>query len=303
MMDRGEIWPSLPLEAWRDTYATVHMWTQVVGKIRLACAPMVNHWWQATLYVTPRGLTTSTVPHGRRAFQIDFDFTDHRLVILTDDHVERAVALGSYPVAEFYARVMDAMRELGLPVRIWSRPTEVESAIPFEQDRQHATYDPEYANRLWRILVQADRLLHEQRSTFIGKASPVHFFWGGFDLAMTFFSGRSAPPHPGGVPNLADWVTREAYSHECTSRGFWPGSAGFPEPAFYAYAYPEPPGYADRRVEPAQAFWSPEMREFFLRYEDVRSAADPDALVLSFFRSTHAAAADLMGWDRKALER
>jgi hypothetical protein len=301
--DRSETWPSLPLDEWRETYATLHMWTQVIGKIRLACAPMVNHWWQVTFYVTPRGLTTSTIPHGGRAFQIDFDFTEHRLVIATDARTERSFELGSYPTAEFYGRVVRAMTELDLPVKIWPHPVEVEVAIPFEQDRQHATYDPEYANRLWRILVQVDRVLHRFRSAFLGKASPVHFFWGGFDLAMTFFSGRRAPTHPGGIPHLADWVMREAYSHECSSRGFWPGSATLQEPAFYAYAYPEPDGFKDYPIEPAEAFWSREMREYFLRYEDVRRAADPDAMLLSFFRSTHAAAAELGGWDRAALER
>jgi hypothetical protein len=299
----SETWPSLPLEEWRETYATLHMWTQVVGKIRLACAPMVNHWWQVTSYVTPRGLTTSPIPHGRRAFQIDFDFTGHRLVIATDAGAERSFELGSYPVAEFYGRVMRTMAELDVPVKIWPHPVEVEEPIPFEEDRRHATYDPEYASRLWRILVQVDRVLHRFRSGFIGKASPVHFFWGGFDMALTFFSGRRAPTHPGGIPHLADWVTREAYSHECTSRGFWPGSGAVQEPAFYAYAYPQPEGFEHQSIEPAEAFWSPEMREYLLRYEDVRGAADPDALLLGFFRSTHAAAAELGGWDRAALER
>lgn len=301
--DRGEIWPGLPLDAWRDTYATLHMWSQVIGKIRLACAPMINHWWQVPLYVTARGLTTSPIPYGTRTFQIDFDFVTHRLVIETSQGAERTFELDSYSVAEFYERAMAAMSELGLDVKIWTHPVEVELSIPFEQDRQHATYDPEYANRVWRILVQADRVLHEFRSGFLGKASPVHFFWGGFDLAITFFSGRRAPPHPGGVPNVANWVNQEAYSHECSSSGFWPGSGAIQEPAFYAYAYPEPDGYGEYSVQPEQAFYSPEMRLFILRYDDVRSAADPDAALLAFLRSTYAAAADLAGWDRAALER
>jgi len=301
--DRSEIWPSLPLDAWRDTYATLHMWSQVIGKIRLARAPMLNHWWQVTLYVTARGLTTSPIPYGARTFQIDFDFITHRLGIETSQGEERTFELGSYSVAEFYARVMAAMAELGLDVKIWTHPVEVVESIPFEQDRQHASYDPDYANRVWRILVQADRVLHEFRSGFLGKASPVHFFWGGFDLALTFFSGRRAPPHPGGLPNVGDWVNQEAYSHECSSTGFWPGSGAIQEPAFYAYAYPEPDGYKVYPVQPEPAFYSPEMGLFILRYEDVRSAADPDAALLAFFRSTHAAGAALAGWDRAALER
>jgi hypothetical protein len=301
--DRGADWPSLPLDAWRETYETLHMWSQVIGKIRLARAPMLNHWWQVTLYVTARGLTTSPIPDGTRTFQIDFDFIGHHLVIQTSHGEERRFALGSYSVAEFHERVMAALAELGLEVKIWTHPVEVEQSIPFEEDRQHATYDPDYAHRAWRILVQADRVLHEFRGGFLGKASPVHFFWGGFDLAMTFFSGRRAPRHPGGVPNMADWVNQEAYSHECSSAGFWPGSGATQEPAFYAYAYPEPDGYKDRPVQPEAAFYSPEMGLFLLRYDDVRAAADPDAALLAFFRSTHAAAADLAGWDRAALER
>ena len=301
--DHAAIWPSLPLAEWKDTYATLHMWTQVIGKIRLACAPRVNHWWQVPLYVSPRGLTTSAMPSGHRTFQIDFDFTAHRLLIETGEGRELTLELGSYSVAEFYRRVLDALAELDLRVPIWPHPVEVDPSIPFPEDHEHATYDPEYAHRWWRILVQVDRVLHQFRGGFLGKASPVHFFWGGFDLALTFFSGRRAPPHPGGIPNVGDWVMREAYSHECSSRGFWPGSALVPEPAFYAYAYPEPDGYQDHPIEPADAFYHPELREHLLRYEDVRAAADPDAALLAFFRTTHGAAADLAGWDRAALER
>jgi hypothetical protein len=235
-------WPSLPLEEWRDTYATLHMMTQVVGKIRLERAPMVNHWWQVTLSVTPRGLSTLTMPHGSRSFQIDFDLIDHALRIEVSDEGTRSIALRTRPIAEFYRDVMDALDDLGVPVRIWPRPVEIEEPIPFDQDFQHTTYVPEHANRFWQVLRQADGALREFRSGFVGKCSPVHFFWGSFDLAVTRFSGRRAPEHPGGIPNLADRVTREAYSRECSSCGFWPGSGVVQEPAFYAYAYPEPAG-------------------------------------------------------------
>jgi hypothetical protein len=299
----AEAWPALPLDLWADTYATLHMWTQVVGKIRLARAPMVNHWWQVPLYVTSRGLTTSPMPDGRRTFQIDFDFLDHRVDLLTSRGERREVVLYSRSVADFYLEVMDALRALGIEVGIWTRPTEVEDPIPFEQDEQHATYEPEHANRCWRVLVQADRVLNEFRSGFIGKCSPVHFFWGAFDMAVTRFSGRRAPPHPGGIPNMADWVTREAYSHECSSCGFWPGSGAVKEPAFYAYAYPEPEGFKDYPVRPGQAFYSEEMREFVLLYDDVRAASNPDRMLLDFFQSTYEAAAERGGWDREELER
>jgi hypothetical protein len=279
------------------------MWTQVVGKIRLAQASAINHWWHVALYVTARGLTTSPVPHGARTFAIEFDFNRHRLEITKSDGSARSFALEAYPVAEFYDRVVTALAELDLPVKIWTRPVEVESTIPFERDHEHAAYDPEQANRLWRILVQTDRVMQDFRGGFLGKASPVHFFWGSFDMAVTFFSGRRAPPHPGGIPNLGDWVTREAYSHECSSAGFWPGGGPVPEPVFYAYAYPEPDGYGSRPVEPEQAFYSAEMREFLLRYEDVRRSENPDRTLLAFFRSTYRATAELSGWDRPALER
>jgi hypothetical protein len=264
---------------------------------------MLNHWWNVPLYVTARGLTTSPIPYGVRTFQIDFDFIRHRLLIVVSDGAERSFELGAYSVADFYHRITSALSELTLDVEIWTRPVEVEDAIAFEEDRQHAAYDPEYANRLWRILVHADRVLHEFRAGFLGKASPVHFFWGGFDIALTFFSGRGAPPHPGGIPNVGDWVMREAYSHECSSTGFWPGGGAVTEPAFYAYSYPEPEGYGKYRVEPAQAFYHPEMREYILRYDDVRRSDDPDRFLLAFFRSTYAAAASLAAWDRSALER
>ncbi|HEV2150544.1 MAG TPA: DUF5996 family protein [Longimicrobiaceae bacterium] len=298
----GESWPALPLEAWSETYATLHMWTQVVGKVRLARAPMVNHWWQVPLYVTVRGLTTSPIPDGGRTFQIDLDFLDHQLHLQTSDGQERRIALRSRPVAAFYREVMDALGALGVEVEIWTGPVEIEDPIPFDEDREHATYDPEHAQRFWRVLVAADRVMTEFRSRFVGKCSPVHFFWGSFDLAVTRFSGRRAPPHPGGIPNLADWVTREAYSRECSSCGFWPGSGPVKAPAFYAYAYPAPEGFAKHPVRPPQAFYSEEMQEFILLYEDVRQADDPERMLLDFFQSTYDATAELGRWDREELE-
>ncbi|MGH7206007.1 MAG: DUF5996 family protein [Nitrospiraceae bacterium] len=296
-----DVWPSLPLEAWRDTYATLHMWTQVIGKIRLALAPMVCHWWQVTLYVTSRGLTTSPIPYGTRIFQIDFDFLDHKLRIETADGDHRSLALAPRSVAEFYRETMAALRSLGIDVSIWTTPVEVEDRTPFEQDHKHATYDPEYAQRCWRILVQATRVLTDFRSRFIGKVSPVHFFWGAFDLAFTRFSGRPAPKHPG-APNVARFVAREAYSHEVSSCGFWPG-AGLGTPAFYAYAYPEPEGFKEYPIKPEEAFYSKELREFLLPYDAVRTAKSPDAALLAFLQSTYEAAATLGKWDRAALER
>ena len=299
---RQEVWPPLPLEEWRDTYATLHMMTQVVGKIRLASAPMVNHWWQVPLYVTPRGLTTSAMPHASRTFQIDFDLIEHLLRIQTSDGRQRSFELRSRPVADFHREVMESLRELDLPIRIWPHPVEVEEAIPFDQDVRHTVYEPEHANRCWRVLVQADRALAAFRSGFVGKCSPVHFFWGSFDLAVTRFSGRRAPAHPGGIPNLGDWVAREAYSRECTSCGFWPGSGAVAEPAFYAYSYPEPAGYGAYAVRPAEAYYSQEMREYILPYDAVRRAPDPDRMLRDFFQSTYEAGAELGGWDRAELE-
>jgi len=298
-----EAWPPLPLDEWADTYATLHMMTQVVGKVRLACAPMVNHWWQVALYVTPRGLTTSAVPHGTRLFRIDFDFLDHALKVEVSDGSRRTIELRSRPIAEFYRDVMDGLVALGVPVRIWPRPVEIEDPIPFDQDVTHTTYVPEHAHRCWQVLGQAARVMADFRSGFTGKCSPVHFFWGGFDLAVTRFSGRGAPEHPGGIPNLADRVTREAYSRECSSCGFWPGSGAVKEPAFYAYAYPEPEGYRDAAVRPDAAYYSDEMREYILPYEAVRSSRDPDRMILEFFQSTYDACADLAHWNRADLER
>lgn len=297
------IWPSLSLAAWQDTYSTLHMWTQIVGKIRLALAPKLNHWWQSTLYVTPRGLTTSSIPYEARNFQISFDFLNHQLQIETSDGITKRIALAPRSVADFYQNVMGTLSEIGIEVRIWTMPQEVAEPLLFDQDYKHTAYDPEYAQRFWRILLQADRVMTVFRSRFVGKSSPVHFFWGSFDLAVTRFSGRRAPEHPGGVPNMADWVTREAYSHEVSSCGFWPGGGPVVDPVFYAYAYPTPEGFRDYPVQPREAFYSSEMQEFILPYEAVRQADDPDAMLLAFLQSTYEAAANLGHWDRVALER
>jgi hypothetical protein len=250
----NELWPALSLKDWKDTYATLHMWTQIVGKIRLAQTAPLNHWWNVTLYVTSRGLTTSAMPYGDRLFEIDFDFIDHNLLIKTSDGSSQILRLQSRSVAEFYQELMNALHSLGIPVTIWSKPVEVPDRTPFEQDRTHAAYDPEYAQRVSLIMQQASRVLSEFRSRFIGKVSPVHFFWGAFDLAVTRFSGRPAPQHPG-APNLARFVAVEAYSHEVSSCGFWPGGGPVDQPAFYAYAYPEPQGFKDYPIQPAEAFY------------------------------------------------
>ena len=296
-------WPPLPLEEWSDTHATLHMWLQIVGKVRLKQAPWVNHSWHTTLYVTPCGLTTSAMPYGDRAFEIEFDFREHALHVRTSDGGAKAFALGAYSVAAFYARLMQALEELGIEVRISRLPNEVPDPIRFDLDETHNAYDAEYAYRYWRILVQADRVFRAFRSGFIGKASPVHFFWGAPDLAVTRFSGRPAPVHPGGVPHLPDAIAREAYSHEVSSAGFWAGGGPVPYPAFYSYAYPEPEGYASALVEPTEAFYSPDLREFVLPYDAVRLASLPDEALLAFLQSTYAAAADGGRWDRAALER
>jgi len=300
------VWPALPpLEAWKDTFTTVHMWTQVVGKIRLALAPFINHWWGVALHVTTRGLTTSPIPAKGRPFTIEFDFLNHALRVTTAEGAERSFALRPMAVAEFFAKTMDALRELDVDVHIFTRPVEVVEAIRFEQDHRHASYDAQAMHLFWRALLQAERVLTHFRSRFIGKVSPVHFFWGGFDLAVTRFSGRTAPKHPGGVPNCADWVMHEAYSHEVSSAGFWPGGGlgGREEAAFYAYAYPQPTGFASRAVRPGAAFFHAGLGEFILPYEAVRTAEDPDESLLSFLESTYEAAAILAEWDRPALER
>jgi len=296
-------WPSLPLEAWSETCATLHMWTQIVGKIRLAHSPWVNHSWHATLYVTARGLSTSPIPYGARAFQIELDFIAHQLTVESSDGGSGGFALEPQSVAAFYGRLMNEMGGLDLDVTIWTMPNEVVDPIPFDQDEVHRTYDRVYANRFWQVLVQADRVFKQFRARFIGKCSPVHFFWGAPDLAVTRFSGRRAPEHPGGIPNLPDWVTREAYSHEVSSCGFWPGGGPISYPAFYSYAYPEPPGFAGAPIRPADAFYSTDFREFVLAYDVVRQAPSPDDTFLEFLQTTYDAAADLAGWDRASLER
>jgi hypothetical protein len=296
-------WPALPLDDWKDTYATLHLWTQIVGKVRLSQAPRVNHSWTATLYVTASGLTTSPIPYGSRAFDIEFDLLRHRLEVRTSDGAQRGFALEPQTVAAFYTRLMTILTELDLPVSINRKPNEVADPIPFDRDETHASYDPEYASRFGRVLVQTDRVFKLFRSRFIGKCSPVHFFWGAPDLAVTRFSGRPAPEHPGGVPNLPDTVAKEAYSHEVSSCGFWPGGGPIPYPVFYAYAYPEPAGFAAAAAGPNTAFYSPDLREFILPYDTVANAADPDAVLLQFLQATYEAAATLGAWDRPALER
>ncbi|HEX5385326.1 MAG TPA: DUF5996 family protein [Gemmatimonadales bacterium] len=296
-------WPRLPLAQWQDTYATLHMWTQIVGKTRLALAPMENQWWQVALYVTPRGLTTSAMPAGTRTVSVTFDFLDHHLYLRTSDGATAALPLAPRSVAEFYAGYTAALRSLGVDAQIHPVPVEIETAIPFAEDREHAAYDADAAQRWWRALIQADRVLKQFRGRFLGKASPVHFFWGSFDLAATRFSGREAPRHPGGVPNTPDYVMVEAYSRECSSCGFWPGGGGSAEAAFYSYAYPEPEGYAEHPVRPAGARYDRTMREFILPYEAVRTADAPDEALLQFAQSTYDAAADLGRWNRGMLER
>jgi hypothetical protein len=298
-----EPWPGLPFDHWKDTYATLHMWTQIVGKIRLVQTPWVNHSWHVSLYVTSRGLTTSPIPFGKRSCQIDFDFIAHQLLISVSDGGRASMALQARPVADFYAELMAKMTELGLGVKIHTTPSELADGIPFEKDYTHASYDAEYANRLWRVLVQADRVFKEFRGRFIGKSSPSHFFWGSFDLALTRFSGRVAPEHPGGAPHCPDWVMREAYSHELSSCGFWPGSAALPYPVFYAYAYPIPAGFGAAPVRPDQARYESKLDEFILPYDDVRLAPSPDERLLEFLQSSYEAAARLGNWHRSALER
>jgi len=295
-------WAPLPFAEWKDTAITLHMWTQIVGKIRLTLSPWTNHSWHVTLYVTSRGLTTSPIPHGTSTFEIRFDFIDHELRILKSDGAVRVFKLRPQPVAKFYREVMNALAEMKLPVTINTTPNEIEKAISFDQDDEHRSYDPEYANRFWRVLVQSDRVFKEFRSRFCGKCSPVHFFWGSFDLAVTRFSGRPAPPHPGGVPHLPDEITREAYSQEVSSLGFWPGNAVAPTPVFYSYAYPEPPGFAETKVQPEAALYLPKLREFILPYDTVRTAEKPDDVLLDFAQSAYDAASKLGKWDRAALE-
>jgi len=294
--ERG--WPALPLERWKDTRATLHMWTQIVGKIRLALTPLVNHWWNVPLYVNTRGLTTSAIPYGDRPFELWFDFIDHQLVLQKCDGSRSVLPLTAMPVADFYQKVTSMLRSSDIEVRIWRMPVEIPDPIPFDEDRVHASYDPDAAHAFWKILLSVQCVLEEFRSRFIGKCSPIHFFWGSFDLAVTRFSGRPAPEKPG-----VDRITREAYSHEVSSVGFWPGSGTIAAPAFYSYAAPEPPGFRGWPVRPAAARYDAQLGEFIMMYEDVRTSVSPSEALLDFCQSTYEAAATLGKWDRNALER
>ena len=298
------VWPALPLGGWADTYDTLHRWTQIVGKTRLGLAPAQNHWWHTTLYLTARGLTTSPMPYRGREVEIDFDFVDHRLTGRTSDGREASFPLVAQSVAAFFRRYTDLMRELGVAVRINQVPMEMTDRLRFEEDEVHRAYDADAAHRCWRVLAESDEVFKTFRGRFLGKSSPSHLWWGSFDLACTRFSGRRAPRHPGGIPNCPDFVTREAYSHECISVGWWPGSlGGVEEPAYYAYAYPEPPGCPAASIAPETASYNGAMHEWILPYESVRASPDPVATVLAFCESTYVAAADLAGWDRASLER
>ena len=296
-------WPSLRVDDWTPTRDTLHMWTQIVGKVRLAQMPLINHWWNATFDVTSRGLIAPAMPYRGRTFDVIFDFAEHRLRVEASDGRTEVLALEPMTVADFYAAFMAALRRLDIDVDIWTVPSEIENAIPFEQDRTHRQYDRVYVDRFWQALVQVNRVFTEFRGRFIGKASPVHFFWGGLDLAVTRFSGRTAPPLKGETPNVAKWVMDEAYSHEVSSCGFWPGNGGYGRAAFYVYAYPEPPGYGATRLKTAEAAYDDNLGQFILPYDAVRQAADPDALLLGFLQETYEAAAELAKWDRQALER
>lgn len=290
-------WPSLPLDEWKDTYATLHMWTQIVGKIRLQNTPPTNHYWNCVLYVTARGLTTTPFRAGSKTLDLEFDFIDHKLIVRCNDGGVKTVSLYPRTVADFYQQLRAVLKEFGMEVTIREKPDEVPDPIPFSKDTVHASYDAEYANRFWRILVNVDHVMKEFRARFIGKCSPVHFFWGSFDLAVSRFSGRRAPERPG-----ADAITRRAYSHEVSSAGFWPGGGAILEPAFYSYTVPTPQGFGEYRVTPGKAFYSAEMGEYFLKYEDVRSSDSPEAVLLDFFQSTYEAGANLAKWDRAELE-
>jgi hypothetical protein len=302
-IDTNSPWPDLPFAAWRDTCETLILWTQIVGKVRIACTPLINHWWNATFDVTSRGLIAPAMPYRGRTFDVIFDLTEHRLRIEASDGLTEVLALEPMTVADFYTRFMAALRRLDIDVHIWTMPSEIENAIPFEQDRTHRQYDRVYVEKFWLALVQVNRVFTDFRARFIGKASSVHFFWGGLDLPVTRFSGRTAPPLKGETPNVAKWVMDEAYSHEVSSCGFWPGNGGYGCAAFYVYAYPEPAGYGDTRLKTAAASYDTDLGQFILPYDAVRQASDPDALLLGFLQETYEAAAELAKWDRKALER
>ena len=301
-MTTTNIWPELPLAEWNDTRDTLHMWTQIVGKIKLALTHPVNHWWNSSLHVTPTGLTTLSMFYNDQLLQIDFNFNSHLLLIITTDNPTKKIALRPFSVAEFYQEIMDGLRSLGMPVTIWTTPVEVPDRTPFEKDYKHTSYDPQYVRRFWYIILQATRVLSEFRCRFTGKVSPVHFFWGAFDLAVTRFSGRTAPLHPG-APNCARFVMVEAYSHELSSCGFWTGGGPVDEPSFYSYAYPEPQGFRDYPIQPSDAFYHTKMGEFLLPYDVVRTARSPDKTLLPFLQSTYEAEAISARWDRRLLER
>jgi hypothetical protein len=302
---QAAVWPSLPLADWADTKDTLHRCLQIVGKTRLALAPPVNHWWHVTFYPTANGLTTSPMPSDTRLCEVELDFINHQLVARTNDGAAQVMPLRPRPVADFFDEYISLLESLGVRFPIRPKPSEMNDELPFTEDRQHYAYDADAVRRCWTILAEASRVIQQFRQHFLGKCSPVHVFWGGFDLACTRFSGRRAPTHPGGIPNLPDWVTREAYSHECISAGWWPGSVGGPvaEPAFYAYSYPEPPGFAEAQVRPEAAYYNRDLKEFVLPYDAVRTAARPDEMLLDFLQTTYEAGADLGGWDRRALER
>jgi len=294
----NDVLPALPFDSWKDTLATLHMWSQIVGKVRLKLCPLVNHWWNVPFYITARGMTTSAMPYEQRNIEVQFDFIEHKMLIETSEGRVVTMVMAPQSVADFYKKFMAALAELGINVRIRTTPCEIPDPIPFDQDNTHSAYDPEAAHKFWRILVWVDQIFKEFRAGFQGKASPVHFFWGSFDLAVTRFSGRPAPERPG-----ADSITREAYSHEVSSAGFWPGGGDIKGPAFYSYAAPEPSGFAEQRVGPPEAFYHAQMKEFLLMYDDVRTAASPKDALMEFLQSTYNAAADLGKWDRKSLER
>jgi hypothetical protein len=303
VVNQVNAWPELPLDEWQATYDTVHLWTQIVGKTRLALAPMQNHWWQAALYVTSRGLGTSPMPYDDRTLEVEFDFIEHQLIAQTSDGTVQTLPLAPQAVADFYREYVAMLRSMGIEVKLRPVPNEMEEAIPFAEDRTHASYDGNAVQRCWHALVQVDRVMKEFRGRFIGKCSPVHFWWGGFDIACTRFSGRRAPTNHGGVPYCPDYVMLEAYSHECISAGWWPGGLGIDAPAFYSYVYPEPDGFSEVAIRPATARYHPVLRDWILPYDAVRIAPDPDRELLDFLQSTYEAAATASRWDRAALER
>jgi hypothetical protein len=302
-MSSQQQWPALPFPAWSETCGTLHLWTQIAGKVIMALTPLINHWWNVTFHVTSRGMIKRAIPHPGGVFDIVFDFIDHRVAIAASDGRVESILLRPMTVADFYAAFMERLRRLGIEVDITNMPCEIEDCVPFDRDRQHAQYDPAYVSTFHQALIQADRVMNRFRGRFLGKCSPVHFFWGSFDLAVTRFSGRTAPPPKSHTPHVDEWIMAEAYSHECSSCGFWPGNGGFGQAAFYVYAYPEPERYGDARLSMSEGAYNKDVGQFILPYDAVRQARDPDALLLSFLQETYAAAADLAKWDRGALDR